>query len=62
MVAQHLKNQDLVITTAQIPGRPAPRLVTRAMVERMRPGSVVVDLAVEAAATWRAARSARWST
>jgi NAD(P) transhydrogenase subunit alpha len=47
MVAQHLKNQDLVITTAQIPGRPAPRLVTRAMVESMRPGSVVVDLAVE---------------
>jgi H+-translocating NAD(P) transhydrogenase subunit alpha len=47
MVAQHLKSQDLVITTAQIPGRPAPRLVTRAMVESMRPGSVVVDLAVE---------------
>ena len=47
MVAQHLKNQDLVITTAQIPGRPAPRLVTRAMLESMRPGSVVVDLAVE---------------
>jgi H+-translocating NAD(P) transhydrogenase subunit alpha len=47
MVAQHLKTQDLVITTAQIPGRPAPRLVTRAMIESMRPGSVVVDLAVE---------------
>jgi H+-translocating NAD(P) transhydrogenase subunit alpha len=47
MVAQHLKSQDLVITTAQIPGRPAPRLVSRAMVESMRPGSVVVDLAVE---------------
>jgi NAD(P) transhydrogenase subunit alpha len=47
MVAQHLKTQDLVITTAQIPGRPAPRLVTRAMLETMRPGSVVVDLAVE---------------
>jgi H+-translocating NAD(P) transhydrogenase subunit alpha len=47
MVAQHLKSQDLVITTAQIPGRPAPRLVTRAMIESMRPGSVVVDLAVE---------------
>jgi NAD(P) transhydrogenase subunit alpha len=47
MVAQHLKGQDLVITTAQIPGRPAPRLVSRAMVESMRPGSVVVDLAVE---------------
>jgi H+-translocating NAD(P) transhydrogenase subunit alpha len=47
MVAQHLKNQDLVITTAQIPGRPAPRLVSRAMVESMRPGAVLVDLAVE---------------
>jgi NAD(P) transhydrogenase subunit alpha len=47
MVAQHLKSQDLVITTAQIHGRPAPRLVSRAMVESMRPGSVVVDLAVE---------------
>jgi H+-translocating NAD(P) transhydrogenase subunit alpha len=36
-----------VITTALIPGRPAPRLVTRAMVESMRPGAVLVDLAVE---------------
>jgi NAD(P) transhydrogenase subunit alpha len=47
MVAQHIKGQDLVITTALIPGRPAPRLVTRAMVESMRPGAVLVDLAVE---------------
>jgi NAD(P) transhydrogenase subunit alpha len=47
MVAQHIKGQDLVITTAQIPGRPAPRLVSRAMIESMRPGAVVVDLAVE---------------
>ena len=47
MVAQHIKGQDLVITTAQIPGRPAPRLVSRAMVESMKPGSVLVDLAVE---------------
>ena len=47
MVAQHLKAQDLVITTALIPGRPAPRLVSRAMVESMRPGSVLVDLAVD---------------
>jgi H+-translocating NAD(P) transhydrogenase subunit alpha len=47
MVAQHIKGQDLVITTAQIPGRPAPRLVSRAMLESMRPGAVVVDLAVE---------------
>ena len=47
MVAQHIKGQDLVITTALIPGRPAPRLVSRAMVESMRPGAVLVDLAVE---------------
>jgi H+-translocating NAD(P) transhydrogenase subunit alpha len=47
MVAQHIKGQDLVITTALIPGRPAPRLVTRAMVGSMRPGAVLVDLAVE---------------
>jgi NAD(P) transhydrogenase subunit alpha len=47
MVAKHLESQDLVITTAQIPGRPAPRLVTAAMLERMRAGAVVVDLAVE---------------
>ena len=41
----HLTEADVVITTAQIPGRRAPLLVTREMVERMRPGSVVVDLA-----------------
>jgi NAD(P) transhydrogenase subunit alpha len=47
MVAKHIAGQDLVITTAQIPGRPAPRLVSAAMVESMKPGSVLVDLAVE---------------
>jgi NAD(P) transhydrogenase subunit alpha len=47
LVAEHVKNQDIVITTALIPGRPAPRLISRAMVASMRPGSVVVDLAVE---------------
>ncbi len=47
MVAKHIAGQDLVITTAQIPGRPAPRLVGRAMVKSMKPGSVLVDLAVE---------------
>lgn len=44
-LAPHLTEADVVITTAQIPGRPAPLLVTRDMVDRMRPGSVVVDLA-----------------
>jgi NAD(P) transhydrogenase subunit alpha len=47
LVADHVKKQDIVITTALIPGRPAPRLISKEMVESMRPGSVVVDLAVE---------------
>jgi NAD(P) transhydrogenase subunit alpha len=47
LVASHIKNQDIVITTALIPGRPAPRLITRGMVESMKPGSVIVDLAAE---------------
>jgi len=47
LVASHIAKQDIVITTALIPGRPAPRLLTKAMVESMKPGSVIVDLAVE---------------
>jgi NAD(P) transhydrogenase subunit alpha len=47
LVAEHIAKQDMVITTALIPGRPAPRLVTRQMLAAMRNGSVVVDLAVE---------------
>src|SRR5215470_9863074 len=47
LVADHIKKQDIVITTALIPGRPAPRLISREMVGSMRPGSVIVDLAVE---------------
>ena len=47
LVAGHISKQDIVITTALIPGRPAPKLVTRAMVESMAPGSVIVDLAAE---------------
>lgn len=47
IVLQHVSQADAVITTALIPGRPAPRLVSREMVEAMRPGSVIVDLAVE---------------
>ncbi len=46
-LATHLKEQDLVITTAQIPGKAAPRLITAAMVATMKPGSVIVDLAAE---------------
>jgi len=47
LTADHIKKQDVVITTALIPGRPAPRLVSRDMVKTMKPGSVLVDLAVE---------------
>jgi NAD(P) transhydrogenase subunit alpha len=47
LVAEHIKKQDIVITTALIPGRPAPRLISADMVRSMRPGSVIVDLAVE---------------
>ena len=47
LIASHIKNQDIVITTALIPGRPAPRLITRDMVASMKPGSVIVDLAAE---------------
>jgi NAD(P) transhydrogenase subunit alpha len=47
LVASHIQKQDVVITTALIPGRPAPRLVSEAHVASMRPGSVIVDLAVE---------------
>ena len=46
-IAAHIRDQDLVLTTAQIPGRPAPRLITEEMVRSMRPGSVIVDLAAE---------------
>jgi H+-translocating NAD(P) transhydrogenase subunit alpha len=46
-LADVLKKQDIAICTALIPGRPAPRLITEAMVKDMKPGSVIVDLAVE---------------
>ncbi|OGA48167.1 MAG: NADP transhydrogenase subunit alpha [Betaproteobacteria bacterium RIFCSPLOWO2_12_FULL_62_13] len=47
LVAERIKQADIVITTALIPGRPAPVLVTEEMVKTMRPGSVIVDMAVE---------------
>lgn len=46
-IAQHVKNADVVITTAQVPGKKAPLLVTPEMVAQMKPGSVIVDLAAE---------------
>ena len=48
LVSGHIAKQDIVITTALIPGRPAPRLISDAQLATMRPGSVVVDLAAEA--------------
>jgi NAD(P) transhydrogenase subunit alpha len=47
LFAQQAKEVDIIVTTALIPGRPAPELITAAMVESMRPGSVIVDLAAE---------------
>ena len=47
LTAGHIAKQDIVITTALIPGRPAPKLITAAMVESMKAGSVIIDLAVE---------------
>lgn len=47
LVADHIKGQDIVITTALIPGRPAPVLVSKDMVESMKAGSIIVDMAVE---------------
>ncbi len=46
-LAEHLKNVDVIVTTAAVPGRPAPKIITAAMVEGMKPGSVIVDLAAE---------------
>ncbi len=48
LIAETVKKQDIIITTALIPGRPAPVLVTEEMVKTMKPGSVIIDLAVEA--------------
>ena len=47
LVSSHIAKQDIVITTALIPGRPAPRLISDAQIATMKPGSVIVDLAVE---------------
>jgi len=47
LIHHHIKKQDIVICTALIPGRPAPTLITKTMVEVMKPGSVIVDLAIE---------------
>src|ERR1700761_7952147 len=57
LTAEHIKKQDIVITTALIPGRPAPKLVSGEMVKSMKPGSVLVDLAVERGGNVEGARA-----
>jgi NAD(P) transhydrogenase subunit alpha len=47
LIASHIRGQDIVVTTALVPGRPAPKLVSTAMIESMKPGSVIMDLAAE---------------
>ena len=46
-LAEHLKGIDVIVTTAAVPGRPAPKIISAAMVAGMKPGSVIVDLAAE---------------
>ena len=57
LVSDHIRKQDIVITTALIPGRPAPRLVSAEQVASMKPGSVIVDLAVEQGGNVEGARA-----
>ncbi|HEX3182301.1 MAG TPA: NAD(P) transhydrogenase subunit alpha [Beijerinckiaceae bacterium] len=57
LTASHIAKQDIVITTALIPGRPAPRLITADMIRSMRPGSVIVDLAIERGGNVETARA-----
>ena len=62
LVSGHIAKQDIVVTTALIPGRPAPRLISDAQLATMRPGSVIVDLAAEAEAMSKAASPVRPSS
>src|SRR5579872_899345 len=57
LTAEHIKKQDIIITTALIPGLPAPKLVSAEMVKSMKPGSVLVDLAVERGGNVEGARA-----
>jgi NAD(P) transhydrogenase subunit alpha len=57
LITGHIAKQDLVITTALIPGRPAPRLISAAQVASMRTGSVIIDLAVEQGGNTEGAKS-----
>jgi NAD(P) transhydrogenase subunit alpha len=59
LIAGHIKSQDIVITTALIPGRPAPKLISRAMIASMKPGSIIVDLAAERGGNTEATEASR---
>ena len=59
VIGAALREMDLVITTALIPGKPAPRLITHAMLETMKPGAVIVDLAAEAGGNCEATEAGR---
>jgi hypothetical protein len=61
LVSGHIAKQDIVITTALIPGRPAPRLISDAQIATMRPGSVIVDLAVESGGNVEGSVAGEWS-
>lgn len=56
-LGEHVKGVDVIVTTAAVPGRPAPKIITRAMVEGMRRGSVIVDLAAETGGNCEATRA-----
>ena len=58
-LGEHLRKVDVVVCTAAVPGRPAPRIITAAMVEGMAPGSVVVDLAAETGGNCEATQAGR---
>lgn len=62
LVAAHIAKQDIVVTTALIPGRPAPRLISAAMAQSMRAGSVIVDLAVERGGNCELAKAGELAT
>lgn len=56
LFAKQCKEVDIIISTALIPGKPAPKLISREMIESMKPGSVVVDLAAEAGGNFETTR------
>ncbi len=57
LTEKHIAKQDIVITTALIPGRPAPKLISTSMIKSMKPGSVIVDMAVEAGGNCASAKA-----